>query len=117
MTNLAKKEVPFEWTEKCEESFQKLKTLLTTVLILPLLIEGKDSIVYCNTSHFRLGAGLMRDKNGIAYASRQSKVHEKNYPTYDLELQRCCFLLRYGDIIFMALSVRYSLIIVVFRMY
>ncbi|WMV30754.1 hypothetical protein MTR67_024139 [Solanum verrucosum] len=30
LTNLTKKEIPFEWTEECEESFQKLKTLLTT---------------------------------------------------------------------------------------
>ncbi|WMV19604.1 hypothetical protein MTR67_012989 [Solanum verrucosum] len=30
LTRLTKKKVPFEWIEKCEESFQKLKTLLTT---------------------------------------------------------------------------------------
>ncbi|WMV41072.1 hypothetical protein MTR67_034457 [Solanum verrucosum] len=39
LTNLTKKEVPFQWTEKCEESFQKLKTLLTTSPILTLLVE------------------------------------------------------------------------------
>ncbi|WMV28844.1 hypothetical protein MTR67_022229 [Solanum verrucosum] len=40
LTNLTKKEIPFEWTEKCEESFQKLKTLLTTTPILVLPIEA-----------------------------------------------------------------------------
>ncbi|WMV10229.1 hypothetical protein MTR67_003614, partial [Solanum verrucosum] len=39
LTRLIKKEVPFEWTEKCEESFQKLKTLLTTIPILALPVE------------------------------------------------------------------------------
>ena len=34
----------------------------------------------------RLGAVLMQEKNLIAYASRQLKVHERNYPTHDLEL-------------------------------
>ncbi|WMV37194.1 hypothetical protein MTR67_030579 [Solanum verrucosum] len=31
------------------------------------------------------------DKNVIAYASRQLKVHEKNYPTHDLELAEVVF--------------------------
>ncbi|KAH0709266.1 hypothetical protein KY284_010693 [Solanum tuberosum] len=57
LTRLNQKEVPFEWTDKCEESFKKLKTLLTTTRILTLLVEG-------------LGAVLMQDKNGIAYASQ-----------------------------------------------
>ncbi|WMV40756.1 hypothetical protein MTR67_034147, partial [Solanum verrucosum] len=44
LTRLTKKEVPFEWTDKCEESFQKLKTLLTTTHILALLVEeGPES--------------------------------------------------------------------------
>ncbi|WMV18591.1 hypothetical protein MTR67_011976, partial [Solanum verrucosum] len=35
-------------------------------------------------------------KNGkvIAYASRQLKVHEKNYPTHDLELAAVVFTLK-----------------------
>ena len=51
LSNLTKKEVSFECTEKCEESFQKLKTLLTTAPILTLSSEGKDFIVYCDASH------------------------------------------------------------------
>ncbi|WMV49867.1 hypothetical protein MTR67_043252 [Solanum verrucosum] len=85
LTNLTKKEISFEWTEKCE-SFQKLNTLLTTASILALLVEGKDFIVHCDASHSSLGVVLMQDKNVITYASRQLKVYERNYPTYDLEL-------------------------------
>ncbi|WMV33203.1 hypothetical protein MTR67_026588 [Solanum verrucosum] len=69
LTILTKKEVPFEWTEKCEESFQKLKILLNTTPILALPVEGKDFIVYCDASQLGLGVVLMRDKNVIAYAS------------------------------------------------
>ncbi|WMV14613.1 hypothetical protein MTR67_007998 [Solanum verrucosum] len=71
LTNLTKKEILFEWTEKCEESFRKLKTLLTTAHILAL-----------------------PDKNVIAYASRQLKVHERNYLTHDLELAAVVFALK-----------------------
>ncbi|WMV38300.1 hypothetical protein MTR67_031685, partial [Solanum verrucosum] len=69
LTNLTKKEIPFEWTEKYEESFQKLKTLLTTAPILALPVEGKDFIVYCDASHLGLDDVLMQDKNVIAYTS------------------------------------------------
>ncbi|KAH0765327.1 hypothetical protein KY285_001198 [Solanum tuberosum] len=94
LTNLTKKEIPFEWTEKCEESFQKLKTLLTTTPVLELPVEGKDFFVYCDASDSGLGAVLMRDKNVITYVSRQLKVHERNYPTHDLELAAVVFALK-----------------------
>ncbi|WMV58881.1 hypothetical protein MTR67_052266 [Solanum verrucosum] len=59
LTYLTKKEIPFEWTEKCEESFQKLKTLLTTAPFLALPMESKDFIVYCDATHSGLGIVLM----------------------------------------------------------
>ena len=83
---MTKQNVPFVWSDKREESFQKLKTLLTTALILTLPVEGKSLIVYCDSSYSGLGAVLMNERNVIAYASRQLKVHERNYPTHDLEL-------------------------------
>ena len=94
MTNLTKQSVPFVWSDECEESFQKLKTLLTTAPILTLPVEGKNFIVYCDASYSGLGAVLMQEKNVIAYASRQSKVHERNYPTHDLELAAVVFALK-----------------------
>ena len=42
--------------------------------------------MYCDASRTRLGCVLMQDERVIAYASRQLKMHELNYPTYDLEL-------------------------------
>ena len=50
LTNLTNQSVPFVWSDKCEESFQKLKTLLTTASILTLPVEGKNFIVYCDVS-------------------------------------------------------------------
>ena len=41
-----------------------------------------------------LGAVLMQEKNVIAYASRQLKVYERNYPTHDLELAAVVFALK-----------------------
>ncbi|GKB37236.1 putative reverse transcriptase domain-containing protein, partial [Tanacetum coccineum] len=54
--------------------------------ILALPKGSENFIVYCDASHKGLGAVLMQNEKVIAYASRQLKIHEKNYTTHDLEL-------------------------------
>ncbi|GJY67116.1 putative reverse transcriptase domain-containing protein, partial [Tanacetum coccineum] len=51
-------------------------------------------IVYCDASHKGLGAVLMQNEKVTAYASRQLKIHEKNYTTLDLELGAVVFALK-----------------------
>ncbi|GJS45873.1 putative reverse transcriptase domain-containing protein [Tanacetum coccineum] len=46
---------------------------------------SEDFVVYCDASHKGLGAVLMQRDKVIAYASRQLKIHKKNYTTPDLE--------------------------------
>nr|GEU59651.1 putative reverse transcriptase domain, ribonuclease H-like domain, aspartic peptidase domain protein [Tanacetum cinerariifolium] len=59
------------------------------------LPEGsEDFVVYCDASHKGLGAVLMQREKVIAYASRQLKIHEKNYTTHDLELGLVVFALK-----------------------
>ncbi|GJR71397.1 putative reverse transcriptase domain-containing protein [Tanacetum coccineum] len=54
----------------------------------------KEVIVYCDASHKGLGTVLMQNEKVIAYASRQLKIHEKNYTTHDLELGAVVFALK-----------------------
>jgi hypothetical protein len=54
---------------------------------MPDIHKGFD--VYCDASHLGLGCVLMQEGKVIAYASRQLRKHEKNYPTHDLELAAC----------------------------
>ncbi|GJY36950.1 putative reverse transcriptase domain-containing protein, partial [Tanacetum coccineum] len=54
--------------------------------ILALPEGSKDFVVYCDASIKGLGAVLMQREKVIAYVSRQLKIHEKNYTTYDMEL-------------------------------
>jgi len=51
-------------------------------------------VVYCDASQVGLGCVLMQHGKVIAYASRQLKVHEKNYPTHDLKLEAVVFALK-----------------------
>ncbi|GJV93261.1 putative reverse transcriptase domain-containing protein [Tanacetum coccineum] len=86
MTKLTQKKVKFDWGDKQEASFQLLKKKLCSPPILALPKGAENFIVYCNASHKRLGVVLMHNEKVIAYASRQLKIHEKNYTTNDLEL-------------------------------
>ncbi|GJR37835.1 retrotransposon protein, putative, ty3-gypsy subclass [Tanacetum coccineum] len=53
-----------------------------------------DIVVYCDTSNQGLGYVLIQRGKVIAYASRQLKIHEKNYTTHDLELGAVVFALK-----------------------
>ena len=86
MTDLLKKNKKFEWSEKAEESFETLKTKLTTAPVLVLPDTSKDFVIFCDASLQGLGCVLMQEGHVVAYASRQLKPHELNYPTHDLEL-------------------------------
>ena len=80
--------------ETCEKSFQELKDRLTSAPVLTLPKSGENYTVYCDASRVGLGCVLMQAGKVIAYASRQLKVHEKNYPTHDLELAAVVFALK-----------------------
>ncbi|GJU87595.1 putative reverse transcriptase domain-containing protein [Tanacetum coccineum] len=69
MTKLTQEKVAFEW-------------------------GAENFIVYCDASHKGLGAVLMQNEKVIAYASRQLKIHEKNYTTHDLKFGAVVFALK-----------------------
>src|ERR1044072_4351650 len=94
LTQLTKKNQPFAWTEKCEASFQELKKRLTTAPVLALPMEGELYDVYCDASHNGLGCVMMQQGKAVADASRHLKIHEKNYPTPDLELAAIVYALK-----------------------
>lgn len=94
LTMLTRKGQAFVWDSKCEEGFQELKRRLTTAPILILPSPSEPFEVYCDASLLGLGGVLMQNQQVVAYASRQLKVHERNYPTHDLELAAVVFVLK-----------------------
>ncbi|GJY24147.1 putative reverse transcriptase domain-containing protein [Tanacetum coccineum] len=86
MTELTQKKVKFVWGDKQEAAFQTLKQKLCSAPILALPEGSEDFVAYCDASIKGLGDVLMQRDKVIAYASRQLKIHEKNYTTHDLEL-------------------------------
>ncbi|KAI3819628.1 hypothetical protein L1987_13469 [Smallanthus sonchifolius] len=94
LTTLTQKEKKYDWSDKQESAFQLLKQKLCSAPILSLPEGIKNFVVYCDASHQGLGCVLMQRDKVIAYASRQLKVHEKNYTTHDLELGAVVFALK-----------------------
>nr|GEZ89760.1 reverse transcriptase domain-containing protein [Tanacetum cinerariifolium] len=94
MDLMNRKGIKFDWGEKEENAFQLIKQKLCNAPILALPEGSEDFVVYCDASHKGLGAVLMQRENVIAYASRQLKIHEKNYTTHDLELGSVVFALK-----------------------
>ena len=94
MTRLLQKIVKYEWSEKCQRSFDKLKAFLTEAPVLTQSTYGKEYVIFSDASLNGLGCVLMQEGKVVAYASRQLKPHEKNYPTHDLELATIVFTLK-----------------------
>ncbi|GJS74337.1 putative reverse transcriptase domain-containing protein, partial [Tanacetum coccineum] len=84
----------FDQFEKAEAAFKLLKQKLCSAPILALPEGSENFVVYYDDSRKGLGAVLMQREKVIAYASRQLKVHEKNYTTHDLELGAVVFALK-----------------------
>ncbi|WVZ80215.1 hypothetical protein U9M48_027708 [Paspalum notatum var. saurae] len=86
MTSLLEKDAEFRWTSAQHAAFDELKKRLTTATVLTLSDQQKKFMVYCDASRDGLGCILMQEGKVIAYASRQLRKHEVNYPTHDLKL-------------------------------
>ena len=69
LTRLLQKGVKFEWDDKCQSIFERLKEILVEapVLIQPTL--GRDYAMYSNASRIGFGCVLMQDGKVVAYAS------------------------------------------------
>ena len=84
----------FVWSEECQKSFDTLKQALISAPVLAVPSGSGEFVLYTDASKLGLGAVLMQHGRVIAYASRQLKIHEKNYPTHDLELAAVVFALK-----------------------
>ena len=60
----------FEWSEKCQASFGKLKAFLTEAPILTQLTYDKKYVIFSDASLNGLGCVLLQEGKVVAYASR-----------------------------------------------
>ena len=94
LTHLTKKGVQYVWSSQCQEAFDCLKQKLTIAPVLMIPSSKQCFVVYTDASLMGLGGVLMQTQRVVAYASRQLRIHERNYPTHDLELAAVVFALK-----------------------
>ena len=87
---LTRKDIQFEWTDKCKTAFETLKKLLTESPLLSYPDFSKPFLLETDASIEGLGAVLAQRKEDqlvhpIAYASRTLPPHERNYGISELE--------------------------------
>ncbi|GJS71485.1 pol protein [Tanacetum coccineum] len=94
LTKLMQKGEKFVWNEEREKSFEELKRRLVSSPVVTLPSGTGGYQIYSDASKEGLGCVLMQHGKVIAYASRQLKPYEVNYPTHDLELAAVVFALK-----------------------
>ena len=117
MTRLLQTNVRFEWSEKCQASFENLKAFLTKAPVLTQPTFGKKYVIFSDASLNGLGCVLMQEGKVVAYASRQLKPLENNYPTNNLVLASIVFALKIRDTSITEKSVSFTPITKVLSIY
>lgn len=86
LTNLLKKNIPWNWTNKCQEAFCELKCRLASAPVLKRLDFEGTFEVQTYASDFAIGGALTQDGNLIAYESRKLQDRERQYPVHEKEM-------------------------------
>ena len=90
LTDLLRQDRSFDWTEKAEQAFQKLKDSMSQTPVLCIADTNKPFVVTTDASDFAVGAVLSQDQgNGlqpVAFESRKMKPAELNYAAHEKEL-------------------------------
>jgi RNase H-like domain found in reverse transcriptase/Reverse transcriptase (RNA-dependent DNA polymerase)/Integrase zinc binding domain/Chromo (CHRromatin Organisation MOdifier) domain/Aspartyl protease len=91
LSELTKKEIPFEWTKERQDTFEGLKAAFVSAPILIVHDPEKESTVETDASDKAIGAQLTQPgpegrKQPIAYYSRKMTPAELNYDVHDKEL-------------------------------
>ena len=78
--------MPFQWDDRCQESFNSIKYALTHAPVLALPDFSKPFEVICDASIEGIGAVLLQDGRPLAYESKKPQPAEVRYPTGEQEL-------------------------------
>lgn len=94
LTTLTQKGISYTWSEKQKVASGELMKWLCEAPFIVLPKGTGEFKIFSDASGVRLGCVLTQREKGAAYASRQLKIHERNYLTRDLELETMVFSLK-----------------------
>jgi hypothetical protein len=85
LTDLTKKGA-FKWSEEAQFTFDKMKKVMSTCLVLALPDFSQPFTLECDASGEGIGAVLMQKRHPLAYESQKLKGTELLYSIYDKEM-------------------------------
>ncbi len=90
LTNLLKKNVPYVWNSAQEDSFHKIKAILTNEPVLVTPNFEKQFIIHVDACDVGAGAVLQQEDSAgithpICYFSKKFNGHQRNYSTIEKE--------------------------------
>ena len=91
LNDLLKKDIKFNWTQECQNSFETLKKRFTEEPVLMMPDQSRPFQIEADASKYATGAVLTQtDSNGdrhpVAFISKTLSPTERNYEIYDREL-------------------------------
>lgn len=91
LRNLIKKDVSWSWDENVEQSYQRLKEILTKNPVLQYFDVNKPVTLSVDASKDGLGCVLLQNNLPVAYASKSLNDTEKSYAQIEKETLAICF--------------------------
>src|SRR5690554_3038909 len=90
LTNLTRKDAPWQWTEACQKAFDSLKARFTSAPILSHFDPDLQTILETDASDFAI-SGILSQFHGkilhpVAYLSHKMEKAERNYDIHDKEM-------------------------------
>jgi transposase InsO family protein len=99
---LTKKDVPFLWTDQCQEAFEVLQNRLINAPLLAQWDPDRETVVETDSSGYADGGCLAQydDQHRlrpVAYFSKKKLPAEVNYPIHDKEMLAVILCLKQWD--------------------
>ena len=88
LRELLGKDVEWEWSERHEKCYKKLKQVLCEAPVLAYYNPKLPLTLSVDSSSHGLGATILQDGRPLAYSSRALTQAEKNYAQIEKELQK-----------------------------
>ncbi|XP_048136592.1 uncharacterized protein LOC125315480 [Rhodamnia argentea] len=94
LTDMLKKNRPWEWSAKCQTAFDRLKRAMVEEPVLVLPDHAKAYEVETDASDFAIGGVLMREGHPVAFESRKLDDTERRYTVQEKEMTTVVHCLR-----------------------
>jgi hypothetical protein len=85
LTDMMKKGA-FQWIEESQHTFERMKEVMNTCLVLALPKFSQPFVLECDASGVGIGAVLMQGGHPIVFESRKLNESKRLYSIYDKEM-------------------------------